>query len=173
MSNRRRVGSGLLAVLGGATLALGISVRRANAVPPFSNANYINRYVCSESATSNTLTALLRVDPDGNGGYTSGTLQAPVTLAFTPGTPSTNFCAYTLQSSSAYVVTSNGTGLEVLSWVASATNNAACPADFTMSDAFVMRAEGIRKNGAVIRTSLTTDNLLGGITSGEGYCLKE
>src|ERR1700757_4271699 len=98
MLNRRRVGSGLLAVLGGATLALSISVGRASAQPPpFSNSNYTNRYECNLTSDDNFFTGIALLFPNGSGTYTSGTLYVADNQfsGFNPGSPpNQNFCTY-------------------------------------------------------------------------------
>ena len=98
MSKRRWVASKLLAVLGGAGLAIGVCVPRASAQPPFSNASYANRYVCGVSSDDDFFTGTMILSPNGTGTYISGTLEAPVSAlaAFNPALPPTgNFCSIT------------------------------------------------------------------------------
>lgn len=180
MSNRRWVGSGLLAVLGGATLALCISVGRASAAPPpFSNSNYNARYECNWTSDDNFFTGVALLFPNGSGTYTSGTLWVADNQfsGFDPTLPpSQNFCTYSLDlSGSSYSIGSNGLGVEVLSWTAKSGNNAACPATpgtFTMSDANAMRTADTRPSGAVVFTQTTSNNFADQDDPGYGPCLK-
>ena len=181
MSKRRWVASKLFAVLGGAGLAIGVCVPRASAQPPFSNANYLARYVCNVTSVENFFTGMMKLVPNGSGTYTSGTLEASLSAvtAFNPAVPPPgNFCMYTLDiAGSSYTVDVHGVGIEVLSWTAATTNNALCPGmpTFTMSNAIVLRTFDTRASGAVVRTEITSNNFLGedGVPSaGYGYCLK-
>jgi|SRR5579883_1954703 hypothetical protein len=180
MLKRKWVAAKLFAVLGGAGLAFGLCVPSASAQAPtpgnFSNANYANRYVCNLASDDDFYTALTTVFPNGGGTFTSGTMEAPVSafVAFDPTLPPpANFCAYSLDvAGSSYAVATNGTGVEVLSWSPASTNNPSCPAGFLMSDSFVMRINGAKPSGAVVRTETTSDNLLGEDEPGWGPCLK-
>jgi len=185
MSKRRWVASKLFAVLGGAGLAIGVRVPRASAQPPFSNANYANRYVCNVTSALNFFTGMMEINPNGAGTYTGGTLEAPLSAftAFNPGVPPPgNFCMYTLDiAGSSYSVDVHGVGIEVLSWTGAATNSIICPdgpgGTFTMSNAIVLRTFDTRASGAVVRTEITSNNLLdefpsGNSAAGYGYCLK-
>ena len=180
MSKRRWVGAKLLAVLGGAGLAIGVCVPRASAQPPFSNANYLARYVCNVTAGSNFFTGMMKLVPNGAGTYISGTIEAPLSAftAFNPALPPPgNFCMYTLNiAGSSYSVDVHGVGIEVLSWTGAITNSLACPdgpgGTFTMSDAIVLRTFDTRASGAVVRTEITSNNLLDTDVAGYGYCLK-
>jgi hypothetical protein len=178
MSKRRWVASKLFAVLGGAGLAIGVCVPRASAQPPFSNANYANRYVCNVSSDSNFFTGMMELVPNGAGTYISGTLEMPASAVgpfniLLP--PPGNFCMYTLDiAGSSYSVDVHGVGIEVLSWT---TTNPACPGSptFTMSNAIVLRAFDTRLSGAVVRTEITSNNFVNEAPSafaGYGYCLK-
>jgi hypothetical protein len=183
MLKRKWVAARLFAVLGGAGLAFGLCVPKANAQAPtpgnFSNANYANRYVCNEASDDNFFIALMTLFPNGTGTFTTGTMQAPDSAftVFDAGLPPpSNYCAYTLDvAGSSYLVSSNGTGVEVLSWTGPATNNVNCPdspGTFIMSDTFVMRINGARPSGAVVRTEVTSNNLLDEDEPGLGHCLK-
>jgi len=179
MSKRRWVASKLFAVLGGAGLAIGVCVPRASAQPPFSNANYVNRYVCGVSADDDFFTGTIVINPNGFGTYTSGTLEAPVSAftTFNPGAPPPgNFCLYNLDiAGSAYSVDVHGNGIEVLSWSPPSpnTNPPACPSTtFEMSNAIVLRAFDTKASGAVVRTEITSSNLLDEDDAGRGHCLK-
>jgi hypothetical protein len=183
MLKRRSVAARLLAVLGGAGLALSICVPRATArVPPFSNTNYGGRYICSVSSRGNFFTAIMLLMPSGSGSgtYRGGTLFASVGafFAFDPSAPpKDNFCSYTLDTSpksSFYVVGSNGLTTEVLTWMAAAENNTACPAtsgSFIMSQESVLRAN-VDVTGKVKNTSISSGNLLDQDLPGDGYCSK-
>jgi hypothetical protein len=180
MSKRKWVASKLFAVLGGAGLAIGVCVPRASAQPPFSNANYANRYVCNVTSALNFFTGMMEINPNGAGTYTGGTLEAPLSAftAFNPGVPPPgNFCMYTLDiAGSSYSVDVHGVGIEVLSWTGAATNSPICPdspgGTFQMSDAIVLREFDTRSSGAVVRTEITSNNLLDQDSAGYGYCLK-
>jgi hypothetical protein len=181
MLNRRRVGSGLLAVLGGATLALSISVGRAASAgpPPFSNANYANRYECNLTSDDNFFTGIALLFPNGSGTYTSGTLWVADNQfsGFNPGSPpNQNFCTYGLDvAGSSYSISSNGLGIEVLAWTAFPTNNPLCPdspGTFTMSDTNALRTADVRASGAVIQTWTSSNNFADQDDPGYGPCLK-
>src|SRR5215467_9034514 len=144
MSQRRWVGSGLLVVLGGATLALSVFVGRASAAA-FSNSNYANRYECNLTSDDNFFTGIALLFPNGSGTYTGGTLWVATNqfAGFNPGLPPPqNFCTYSLDvAGSSYSIGSNGLGVEVLAWTAFLSNNPLCPVSpgtFTMSDSTVL-----------------------------------
>lgn len=191
MLKRKWVAAKLFAALGGVGLAFGLCVPRASAantspdpnISPgsFSNANYLNRYICNESADGNLFTALIRLRPNGSGAFEAGVMQAPISAdggAIVGGNPpNLNFCEFDLNTNgSAYVVGTNGVGVEVLSWTAAATNSAGCAtpyatATFSSSDTFVLRNQS-RASGASISDEITSDNLLNqGATAatGAGY----
>jgi hypothetical protein len=188
MSKRKWVAAKLFAVLGGVGLAFGICVPRASAqvVPGgFSNANYLNYYTCNETSDE-FYTGQMVLEVNGSGTFVSGALQASAN-AFTGGTfnssspPPANFCAYSLVvAGSSYLVSSDGVGVEVLSWAPPSpnTNQGACPGAFVMSDTFAMRTNGSRPSGAVVRTEITSDNFMNisasGVAAdpGYGHCLK-
>jgi len=196
MLKRQGLASKLLAVLGGAGLAIGICAARASAQatipPPWKVANYANRYICNvESTTSvpmtppapgvgqNYFTGVMLINPNGRGGYQGGTLLAsltPFTGVAPTGNASVNFCAYSLSPSlSRYTVNANGIGLEILTWVLNGAQNPLCAPGFTMTDSIVIR-NNVTANNTVPRTDFTTDNFLGlhsiGEDPGHGYCLK-
>lgn len=179
MSNRRWVGSGLLAVLGGATLALSISVRASAAPPPFSNSNYVNRYECNWTSDDNFFTSIAILNPNGSGTYSSGLLWVATNqfAGFNPALPpNQNFCVYSLDvAGSSYSIGANGLGVEVLSWTALTSNNAACPTSpgtFTMSDENALRTADTRPSGAAVFGWTTSNNLADQDDPGYGPCLK-
>lgn len=181
MSNRRWVGSGLLAVVGGATLALSVSVGKASAAspPPFSNSNYTARYECNLTSDDNFFTGIAILNPNGSGTYNSGILWvAGNQFSGFDGTvpPPQNFCTYSLEvAGSSYSIGSNGIGVEVLSWSGLSSNNAACPASpgtFTMSDSIVFRTADVRPSGAAVFGETTSNNFAGQNDPGYGPCLK-
>jgi hypothetical protein len=189
MLKRRSIAAArLFAVVGGTWLALSICLPRATAarVPPFSNTNYRGRYICSVSSRGNFFTAIMLVMPSGTssssgmGTYRGGTLFASVGafFAFDPTVPpKDNFCSYALDTSpksSFYVVGSNGLTTEVLTWMAAAENNPACPAtsgSFIMSQETVLGAN-VDATGEVQNTSISSGNLLDQDLPGDGYCAK-
>jgi len=185
MSKRQGLASKLFAVLGGAGLAIGICATRASAQakipPPWTNANFDNRYICSVSSDANQFTGVMKINPSGTGVYTAGTLNAslsPFATFNNAATPPANFCSYALNTrASGYAVGSKGIGTDVLSWTFTA-GNAACPPSFVMSDTFVIR-NNITANKTVPRTDFTSNNFLGQHAStvapqdpGYGQCLK-
>jgi len=198
MSKRQGLASKLLAVLGGAGLAIGICALRASAQedapvpPPWTVANYANRYVCNvESTTSvpttppvpgvgqNYFTGVMLINPNGRGGYQGGTLLAsltPFTGVAPTGNALVNFCAYSLSPTlSRYSINTNGIGAESQTWALNAGQNPSCAPSFTMTNSIVLRNNSTA-NGVVPRTDFTTDNFLGlhstGNDPGHGYCLK-
>jgi hypothetical protein len=180
-----RLASKLCAVLGGAGLAISLCAPGANAqVPPFSNANYANRYICNVFFTTSTIpvlakqsyfTGLMRLAPNGKGFFQGGTFEAALTpfTGTTPtGNPSANFCTYTLDPSSFYTVNQDGTGGESLIWDAPATPvSPACTSGPTMIVSFVLR-NNVTANNTVPRLDLIFSIQTGVPTSGSGYCLK-
>src|SRR5581483_1041360 len=111
-SNRQGLASKLLAALGGAWLVVGTCAPRASAQatvpPPWTNANYANRYICNVSFTTSAIpalakrsyfTAIMTLAPNGKGSFQGGTFAVPLT-PFTgtipTGNPSANFCSYSL-----------------------------------------------------------------------------
>jgi hypothetical protein len=182
MLKRKWVAAKLFAALGGAVLAFGVWVPRAGAQPAFGNGNYLNRYVCNEAADGNLFTGLMRLSANGSGTFNSGTMQAPVSNdggVFDSTMPPTgNFCLFNLNvSGSSYAVDDHGVGVEVLSWTAAASNAAECgtpfpTATFTSSDAFVLRVNGFKPSGALVRSEVTSDNFLDQDSAGTGYCVK-
>jgi len=185
MLKRKWVAARLFAALGGAGLAFGLWVpgaRSATLPPPFSNANYLNRYVCNETTNGHLFTALMRLHPNGAGTFDNGTMFAPVSsdggVSDTTLPPTANFCTFNLDvAGSSYAVDTHGIGVEVLSWTQSSTNPAECASpfpttSFMSSDAFVMRVQGAKPSGASVRTEVTSDNLLDQGFPGDGYCVK-
>jgi hypothetical protein len=190
-SKRQGLASKLFAVLGGAGLAISICAPRANSeapVPPWTSANYANRYICNVTSTTSAIpatakesfyTGIMKLNPTGKGFFQGGTLEASLTpfTGVTPtGLPTANFCSYTLDPSSVYTVNQNGTGTEELIWDVVSGNNAACAPGFTMTASMVLR-NNVTDNNTVPRVDLTIDEFLGlqvpgGTESGHGYCLK-
>jgi len=177
MSKRKWVAAKLFAVLGGTGLAIGICVPRATAVvPPFSAANYANRYVCNVSDDSNGTTGVARVNPNGAGAYHSGDLQVALDGAVFPFDPAVppedNFCEFTLNTAaSSYTVSASGLGTEVQSWKAVPGNNVDCPPSFVMANAIALRTN-INANGKVQNVQLSSGNLADDDEPGYGSCLK-
>jgi hypothetical protein len=181
MSKRQGLASKLCAVLGGAGLAIGIcapmAMAQASVPPPFANANYANRYVCNVTSDDNFFTAIMKINPNGKGQYTAGTLTGSGSefFAFDPGAvPPTNFCSYSLATgTSGYAIDSHGLGTEVLGWIPASGQNAACPPGFTMNTRIVLR-NSVNANNIVARTLITSGNLLGQspFDPGYGYCFK-
>jgi len=169
-------------LLGGAGLALGIAAARAeaqaSAPPPFTNANYANRYVCNVTAGGNQAVAIMKINPNGKGRYTAGTFLTPISpfAMFDPtATPPSNFCSYSLDTStSTYAIDSHGSGSEVLTWAPATSNNAACPPGLVFNTRTELR-NSVNGNNVVARTLFTLGVQVGpGALSapGDGYCLK-
>jgi len=161
-----------LAVFG---LLIGLYVPRASAL---SASNYKGRYGCSVQAGNTALgdfrTAIIRYRPNGSGAYDAGNLIASLTAfaSFPTVSATGDYCVYALNpAASSYTIGSDGTGFEVLSWVASSANPAACPGDFTDETAI-----GIRNDLAVDNTTIRAEtvdvSLLGQDEAGHGTCLK-
>ena len=194
MLKGKRIAARLVAMLGGAGLAFSFCVPRASAqgIPAgtYSNANYLNRYICNEQVNSGALgtnqffAGQAEVFANGSGTFISGTLQAPIssgTGVFIPSNaPPDNFCAFNLNAaSSSYVCSSNGVCVDVLSWTPAYTATAATTcsatfgsATFLTSDTFALRGFGARPSGASTRAEVTSDNFLNKGASGSGYCKK-
>jgi len=197
MSKGQGLASKLVTVLGGAGLAITVCAPRVssqNAMipPPFTDANYANRYVCNLSAYvdgfDDHATGIAKINPNGRGLYTAGTLTSAGTPFFdvdTTKTSPSNFCVYSLNTgSSAFAVNAKGTGTEIQSWTLNSGQNPLCQASFVMTNAIVLR-NNVNANNIVPRLELTSDNFLGvsnpgvieaeGATSdvpGTGYCYK-
>ena len=196
MSKRQGLASKLFTVLGGAGLAITVCAPRASSQatipPPFTAANYANRYVCNLSAFVNvadqTVSGISKINPNGKGKYTAGTLTSPGTPFFfvdTTKTAPSNFCTYSLNTTaSGYSVTSQGIGTDIQAWTLVAGQNTLCQPSFVMTSMFVLR-NNVTDNNIVPRLELTIDNFLGvsnpgvkangGMASdvpGTGYCYK-
>jgi hypothetical protein len=188
MSKRRWVASRVCAVLGGAALAVGLCVPRASAAnppPPWDNTNYAGRYVCNWTSDDDFFDAVAELEPNGAGTYTAGSLEI-ATSAFTAFDetlpPPGNFCSYTLAiAGSSYSIGADGTGIEVLQFTASPSNNTSCadsggnplaPGTFEVANAIVLRLADLTPSGASIRDTVTSSNLLDEDEPGFGYCEK-
>ena len=144
----------------------------------FSNADYSGRYVCnvtSNDAVNNLspeyFTGIMKLNPNGVGGYQLvGALKAASSaingVTFDDSLPPpANFCLYALDNAtSSYSVGLNGGVTENLSWLAVGSNNAACPASFSMNQVSMVAANG--------RNPITSNNLLSTGAAGQGYCVK-
>ena len=165
-------------IAGWAAFALLVSlyVPRASA---FDATNFRGRYACSAEAGNGTLgdffSAIIRYFPNGGGAYQAGTLVASLTAFATPFpvvSATGDYCAYALDvAASSYTIGSDGTGFEVLSWVASSTNPAGCPASFTDQTAIGIR-NILSADNQTIRAEFVDADLLGSDEAGHGTCLK-
>jgi hypothetical protein len=155
---------------------LGLSAPMVSAqVVTFSNANYVGRYACTNAVRSDSLTAVIKYNPNGSGAYSAGTLVAALTpfAPFGTASPSMSFCNYTLDiAASSYNIASDGTGFEQLVWTAATTNNGACPPSFEDQTAIGLRNMQDATGIAVIRAEFASANLLNGNEAGHGTCLK-
>jgi hypothetical protein len=140
----------------------------------FTNAIYSGRYVCNVSGNKQGVgtsfySAVIKYNPNGGGGFSgTGTLRA-ADDAF--GGSGTAFCTYTLDPTSAYAISSKGTGVETLVWDASSGNESICPPSFRDLRAIALRNR-LNNNGKTIDAEVSSTNLLGQATAGRGYCLK-
>ncbi len=95
MSKNENRRSKLITALGLVGLMLGLSAPMVSAqVVTFSNANYVGRYACTDAGRSDSLTAVIKYNPNGAGAYSAGTLVASLTVYADPLVlpPSMNFC---------------------------------------------------------------------------------
>jgi hypothetical protein len=185
MSTKQGVASKLCVVLGGIGLVVGVGLPRASAQAPapgetYTNANYNNRYECTELSTNAAglpVSAVIRLVANGVGGYDSGNLYAPnpVKEDITQGTD-TNFCTYTLiTTQSGYALSSKGVGAENLAWTFANGDKTTCPGatgGFTMRTSTVVEQGSRTSENVVTRVEATTGNLLGFGNSGSGECFK-
>jgi len=148
-------------------------------IPPYTNANYNNRYECIMITDDNFGTAIARLLPNGSGSYKTGSLSAPgniFDIPFDPNKgPDANFCSYTLNTGqSFYVVNSQGiVTTEILAWTASGTNTTpGCPGDFVMNDVAVLQQGSLTSDNVATRVLSTSGNLLDSGAPGKGECYK-
>jgi hypothetical protein len=181
MAKRQGVASKLFAVLGGAGLAIGVCTSRATAgpgvPPPWTNANYANRYVCNDGVDDAMFTGVEKINPNGGGGYTAGTANASISGVdldlFNPSLiPTKNFCSYSLDTGhSAYAIDQHGIGVETLSWMAATSNSKSCPGDFVETRSIVIR-NNTTSNNTVPRTDFAGEGFMDDSSPGQGFCLK-
>ena len=158
-------------------LLVGLNAPRVSALDA---SNYKGRYGCGvasdEDATlGDFFTAIIRYRPNGSGAYDAGTLVASLTAFATPFpvvSTTGDYCKYALDvAASSYSISSQGTGFEVLSWTASSTNPAACPASFIDETAIGLRND-LNAAGQTARAEFVSVNLLGEDEAGHGTCYK-
>jgi hypothetical protein len=135
-------------MLGMFVLALGavvLSVSNCQA-QTFKNSNFKGRYICRSSSDVNFEESVTLLNPDGKGKFKSGekglvssdfedsTLLSGCTAK--AGSSQACQCIYTLDTSSSYAVTGDGTATASLIWIAAGANDAACPTSpsFTLED---------------------------------------
>jgi hypothetical protein len=172
MSRKDKSISKLIASLGVFGLVICFCAPRVSAQVPagtFTAANYSGRYVCSASTGTLSDTAVMKLKPNGAGAYTATSSLSANDGQFS-GDGTAN-CNYTLGTGSAYTVSGDGTGFEMLNWTASAANPTVCPASFTDLRAIALR-NLTNINGVVINVEFSSDNLLGQANAGWGLCLK-
>jgi hypothetical protein len=169
-----------VSIVGACGLLIAVGGRPATAqVSSFSPANYNGRYVCTNASDFDFYTAVIKYNPNGQGGYTAGTMVANDD-AFLFGDP-TKFCSYTLNTASSfYTLDGHGLGFEKLVWTGAGSNDASCPcagntcngtSSFTDQTAIALR-NLTNSNGVVIDAEFSSGNLLDQLSSGHGYCLK-
>ena len=112
----------------------------------FKNSNFKGRYVCRSSSDVNFEESVTLLDPDGKGkfkdgekGLVSADFEESTTLSgctAKAGSSQPCQCIYTLDASSTYAVTGDGTATASLVWIAAGTNDVACPTSpsFTLED---------------------------------------
>jgi hypothetical protein len=172
----------LMAAVGAFGLTMALAVPRVSAqVTTFSTKNYSGNYGCTLKTTLDAISAVIQYHPDGNGGYTSGTLVASLQdflVAYNPAAPAGQFCTYFLQTgASAYSIDSTGVGFETLSWAPSVANPAGCgPAAGTFIDQDAIVLRNITTPVASIRAETADANLFDRGTAappnvGHGSCL--
>jgi len=167
----------LITALGLVGLMLGLSAPMVSAqVVTFSNANYTGRYACTDAGRNDSLTAVIKYNPNGSGAYSAGTLVAslePFDGDADVVPPSADFCFYTLDiAGSSYTIAADGTGFEQLVWMAAATNQPGCPPNFSNQTAIGLRNMQDASGVAVIRAEFASANSLDANDAGHGTCLK-
>jgi hypothetical protein len=129
--------------LGSVGLLLSVSNGQAQT---FKNSNFKGRYICRSSSDVNFEESVTLLNPDGKGKFKDGhkglvsvdfedsTLVSGCTAK--AGSSQSCPCVFTLDPSSSYAVTSDGTATASLVWIAAGTNDAACPTSpsFTLVD---------------------------------------
>jgi hypothetical protein len=181
MSGKDKAVSKIIMYLGALGLVIGFCAPRANAQVPagaFTNAHYSGRYACvastglSSSSGGEGASAVMKLKPNGSGGYDSTSVLSANDSAF--GGSGSSFCSYTLDTTqSTYTVSGDGTGFEKLVWTANSSNEGPniCPGTFTDFRAIALR-NLLNINGVVIDVEFSSTNLLGQTSAGNGYCLK-
>lgn len=179
MSKNENRRSKLITALGLVGLMLGLSAPMVSAqVVTFSNLNYVGRYACTDAGRSDSLTAVIKYNPNGFGAYSAGTLIAslePFDGDADVLPPSMDFCFYTLDTAaSSYNIAADGTGFEQLVWTAAATNPGPgiCPPNFTDQTAIGLRNMEDATGVAVIRAEFASANSILANDAGHGTCLK-
>jgi hypothetical protein len=71
-----------------------------------------------------------------------------------------------------FTLNDKGIGTEILSWVAAATNNAACEPDFVMNNAIIVQQSSLTSENVVTRVLTTSGNLFNLGLAGNGECFK-
>jgi len=133
----------LVLALGAAGLLLSVGSGQAQS---FKNSNFKGRYICRSASDTNFENSVTLLDPDGKGkfkdgekGLVSSDFEDSTTLSgctAKAGSSQACQCIYTLDASSSYDVASDGTATASLVWIASGSNDAACPTSpsFTLED---------------------------------------
>lgn len=184
MSRKQNLMSKLITAFALLGLMMGLSTAKvsaeSNPVIAFSNAVYTGRYVCSAatfitgSAAGDSLTAVIKYNPNGGGAYNAGTLIAAANTGGLP--PSGAFCQYNLDiTASSYNIGTDGTGFESLSWVlppAPFVEPAGCPMTPFLDETSIVLRNNTDITGAVLRAETANANLLGQDEAGHGFCLK-
>ena len=129
--------------LGAVLLLLSVSNGQAQT---FKNSNFKGRYICRSASDTNFENSVTLLDPNGKGTFKDGE-KGLVSSDFEESTTASGCtakagssqscpCIYTLDPSSTYAVASDGTATASLVWIASGSNDAACPTSpsFTLED---------------------------------------
>jgi len=113
----------------------------------FKNSNFKGRYICRSASDNNFEESVTLLDPDGKGKFKDGqkglvsadfedsTIVSGCTAK--AGSSQACQCIFTLDPSSSYAVTADGTATASLVWIAAGSNDAACPTTlggFTLKD---------------------------------------
>jgi hypothetical protein len=152
VAKNRRLGMFVFSAL---AVALLLSLGNARA-QEFKDSNFKGRYICRSASDLNFEESLALIEPDGKGKFKDGT-KGLVSVDFEESTTASGCtakagssqscpCIFSLDPSSSYDVTSDGTATAKMVWIASGSNPAACPTSpsFTLTDqwSFVLAQGG-------------------------------
>src|SRR6266446_8264322 len=149
---RTKMRSMFVLALGAVGLLLSVSNGQAQT---FKNSNFKGRYICRSSSDVNFEESVTLLNPDGKGKFKDGQ-KGLVSSDFEEiasgctakaGSSQACPCIFTLDPSSSYAVTADGTATASLVWIAAGSNPSACPTSpsFTLIDQwnFVLAQGGV------------------------------